>query len=360
MGALCVPSDGGRIGQSISPRYEDALFVCEFVQSQVLSANGELLVEVPLEQWHRVQNLLYINGSLRYVMGRPDSRSSAISLHLKALDLLMRPSKPRSDRETYSAVDVVISVCVAGLLVSAGPNTTLASNSEIAWALGISDCSRFSSRILEQSFDILDAVHNAGPRLIDTLLRIGGGILPMTLLLPDQVSRLPSVLFASYAGVLPGLFDKTVWDTPEMDPPPNAPHTRRMTSTVLLTLARIFQHASTTSQHTLSIKGTPVRASTSLVLLFYYLALAIYPSPTTCNNMGIILSTVSLSTMTIGSHGQQEIVNGQVLANAYYRKGLAQDSSHPHLLTNLGSLLKDQGKIDEAIRWVAMCLRYYR
>ena len=214
--------------------------------------------------------------------------------------------------------------------------------------------------MLEQSFNVLDAVHNAGPRLIDTLLRMGGGILPMTLLFPDQVSRLPSLLFASYAGVLPGLFDKAAWDSQEMTLPPDVPHARRMTSTVLLTLARVFQHVSTTSQHTLSIKGTPVRASTSMVLLFYYLALAIYPSPATCNNMGIILSTVSVSTLTTGGEGQQEVVNGQVLANAYYKKGLTQDGSHPHLLTNLGSLLKDQGKIDEAIRWVTMCLRYCR
>jgi protein O-GlcNAc transferase len=351
LGALCLPSDGSSSGQLLQPRYEDALFVCEFVQSQVLNANGELLTDVPPAQRHRVQNILYTNGSLRYVLDRPDSRSSAITLHLKALDLLMRPSKPQGDSEGYNAVDVVVSVCVAGLLASVGPNTPLAS--ELARALGISDSSRFSSRMLEQSFHVLDAVHNAGPGLIDTLLRMGGGLLPMTLLLPDQVSRLPSLLFPSYAGVLPGLCDKPIQDDPEIVSHPDAPHARRMTSTVLLTLARIFQHASTTSHLTLSIKGTPVRTSTSLVLLFYYLALAIYPCPATCNNMGIILSTVSVSTLTTDSNGQQEVVNGQVLAKAYYRKGLIQDNSHPHLLTNLGSLLKDQGKIDEAIQCVA-------
>ena len=310
-------------------------------------------MEVPPAQRHRVQNLLYTNGSLRYVMDRPDSRSSAITVHLKALDLLMRPSHPNGDNEAYSAVDVVVAVCVAGLLANAGPSTPL--TSELTRALGISDSSRFSSRMLEQNFDVLDAVRSAGPLLIDTLLKMGGGILPMTLLLPNQVSRLPSLLFPSYAGVLPGLYDKATKD-PVIEPPPDVPHARRMTSTVLLTLARIFQHVSTTSQLTLPIKGSPVRASTSLVLLFYYLALAIYPSPATCNNMGIILSTVSVSTLATDSHGEQEVVNGQVLANAYYKKGLLQDSSHPHLLTNLGSLLKDQGKIDEAIRCVTICV----
>jgi protein O-GlcNAc transferase len=311
-------------------------------------------MEVPPAQRHRVQSLLCTNGSLRYVTDRSDSRFSAVSLHLRALDIFMRPSDSPSNSDSYSAVDVVIAVCVAGLLSSAGPNTPLAS--DIARALGISDSSRFSSRMLEQSFNVLDAVHKAGPRIVETLLRMGGGVLPMTLLLPDQVSRLPFLLFASYSGVLPGLCDRSTRHPPDTNPPLDAIHARRMTSTVLLTLARIFQHVSTTSQPTLPIKGAPVRSSTSLVILFYYLALAIYPSPATCNNMGIILSSVSVSTLTTDSHGQQEVVNGHVLANAYYRKGLSQDSSHPHLLTNLGSLLKDQGKIDEAIRCVAIRL----
>lgn len=349
-----MPSDESNSGQSISPRYEDALFVCEFVQSQVLNENGCFLVDVPPAQRHRVQSLLYTNGSLRYIMDHSDSRSSAISLHLRALDLLMRPSNPRSDNDGYSTVDVVIAVCVAGLLASAESDTPLAS--DIACALGISNSSRFSSRVLEQGFNVLDGVHNAGPRLIETLLRMGGGILPMTLLLPDQVSRLPSILFASSSGILPGLCDHSLKPPLNGESPIDVTPALRMTSTVLLTLARIFQHVSTTSQSTLPVKGISVRASTSLVLLFYYLALAIYPSPATCNNLGIILSTVSASTLTTDSHGQQEVVNGQVLAKAYYRKGLSQDGAHPHLLTNLGSLLKDQGKIDEAILCVAIRL----
>ncbi|KAF8587281.1 glycosyltransferase family 41 protein [Ramaria rubella] len=355
LGVLCVPSEENDGDQARRPRYHDALYVCEFVQSQVLGANGELLMHVPPAQRHRVQNLLYTNGSLRYVLNLPDSRASAISLHLKALDFLMRPINPPEDAEIYSTVDVVIAVCVAGLLASAGPNTPL--TSELARALGISGSSRFSAGMLEQSFNILGAVHKAGPRLIDSLLRMGGGILPMTLLLPDQVSRLTSLLFASSAGVLPGLYDRTNQGPLVEEPPIDAPDARRMTSTVLLTLARIFQHVSTTSQLTLPIKGTHVRASTSLVLLFYYLALAIHPSPATCNNMGIVLSTVSVSTLTTDSQGRQEVVNGQVLAHAYYRKGLSQDSMHPHLLTNLGSLLKDQGKVDEAIRIYAKAIQ---
>jgi len=266
---------------------------------------------------------------------------------------MLRPAQRTTDNAEYNSVDVVIAVCAAGILAGAGPDTPLAS--ELARALGIADSSRFTAGMLEQSFDVLGAVHRAGPRLIETLLRMGGGILPMTLLLPDQVARLPSLLFPLSAGVLPGLSDiSTNPGNPAslVELHTEAVDARRMTSTVLLTLARIFQHVSTTSQVSLSIKGVSVRASTSLVLLFYYLAMAIHPSPATCNNMGIILSGVSVSTSTVDVHGKREVVNGQILANAYYRKGLAQDGGHPHLLTNLGSLLKDQGRIDEAIRCV--------
>lgn len=350
---LCVqPGDSVPAAERTRPRYEDALHVCEFIQSQVLGTDGELRMAVPPSQRHRVQNLLYISGSLRYVMDRPDARSSAISLHLKALDFLMRPSFPRNETETYETVDIVIAVCVAGLL--AGPTTPLPV--ELAIALGLSDVSMFSAHMMEHSFNILEAVHSAGSRLTDILLRLGGGTLPMILLLPSQVSRLPSLLFSSSAGVLPGLCVRSRQNA-ALEIPPDTPHARRMTSTVLLTLARIFQDVSTASQLTLPSRGSPIPASTSLVLLFYYLALAICPSPATCNNMGIILSNVSASTLTTDSDGRRKVVSGQVLASAYYRQGLSQDGAHPHLLTNLGSLLKDQGEIDQAIQYVLPLLR---
>ncbi|KAF8527916.1 glycosyl transferase family 41-domain-containing protein [Hysterangium stoloniferum] len=355
LGVLCVTADQNSIYR---PRYEDALYVCSYVQSHILSDNGELLINVPPSQRHRVQNLLHTHGSLQYIMDSPHARSRAISLHLKALDFIMRPPcEPNNsgNANVYTAVDVVVAVCVAGLLASAGPDTPLAS--DLARALGIPDASRFSVGILEQSFNILEAVSHAGPRLVDTLLRMGGGILPMTLLLPDQVARLPCLLFASSAGALPGLYDIPREGTPPSESPPDTLKARQMTASVLLTLARVFQHVSTSSQTTLSIRGTLVRASTSLVLLFYYLALAIHPSPATCNNIGIILSTVSLSIMTTDGNGHQEVVNGQLLAYAYYKKGLSHDNAHPHLLTNLGSLLKDQGKIDEAIWTYAQAIQ---
>lgn len=346
MGVLCISEDRGD-HQTSQPRYRDALYVCEYVKSRIFNGEGELVHHIPFNQRYRLQNLLYTLGSLQHAIHSPDSSSqtNAITSYFKALDVMLRPPLNKgADTHNYTSVDILVAVCIAGLLASAGPDTPLAS--EIARALGIADSSRFTANILEESFNILEAVHSAGPLLIETLLRLGGGILPMTLLLPPQVARLPPLLFSRFSGTLPGLSDHSQDSTCQNE----SENARRMTSAVLLTLARKFQRVSTISQVTLTIKGVCVRSSTSLVLLFYFLAMAIHPSPGTCNNMGILLSGISLSTSTIDINRQREIVNGQILANAYYRRGLAQDNSHPYLLTNLGSLLKEQGRIDEAIK----------
>ncbi|GJJ09471.1 hypothetical protein Clacol_003694 [Clathrus columnatus] len=331
------------------PRIEDAVHVCEFVESHIMNDNGDLLIDIPPSQKHRIQHLLYTHGNLSLAVESNEANSNAISLFLRGLDIIIRPYTPHDNSASYNAVDVILAVCVAGLLAGASVDIPLAS--EIARALGISNPSKFYVGVLDQGFNVLQAVFNAGPKLIDILLRIGGGSLPMTFLFPEQASRLPSLLFPSYSGNLPGLVrpgDPPVRSTADAE-------AHKMTSAILLTLARIFQSGSTSSQ--LVLKGTTVRGSTSLVLLFYYLAVAVHPSPAICNNIGIILSTIPLSGPMRDNNGSSEVLNGQTLANAYYRKGLSQDSAHPHLLTNLGSLLKDQGRIEEAIRTYAQVLQ---
>ena len=103
-----------------------------------------------------------------------------------------------------------------------------------------------------------------------------------------------------------------------------------------------------------------IRASLSLVLIFYYAALALSPSPSTYNNLGVLIASLGLPI----EHGPSEGDEGMgmreggggeggrefTMARAYYRKGLVLDGDHPHLLTNLGSLLKDFGDVGEANR----------
>jgi tetratricopeptide (TPR) repeat protein len=91
-----------------------------------------------------------------------------------------------------------------------------------------------------------------------------------------------------------------------------------------------------------------IRASLSLVVLFYYAASALFPSPSTCNILGVLIASLGLpsdlANLTRGPGKEFAI------AMSYYNQGLALDGSHAHLLTNLGSLLKDMGHTDEADR----------
>ncbi|EUC44634.1 glycosyltransferase family 41 protein [Bipolaris oryzae ATCC 44560] len=128
-------------------------------------------------------------------------------------------------------------------------------------------------------------------------------------------------------------------------------------SNSLLSLAKIFQDGmATNSPKTPSYQSTHgVRE----ILALYYLSLSLQPSPSTANNVGILLASVQQSAPAKPSpvshaFAQPQIPglvpgSGVALALAYYSYGLQLDSSHAHLYTNLGSLLKDIGQLDYAI-----------
>ncbi|KAK7206053.1 glycosyl transferase family 41-domain-containing protein [Myxozyma melibiosi] len=80
--------------------------------------------------------------------------------------------------------------------------------------------------------------------------------------------------------------------------------------------------------------------STHDVLPMYYLSLALHASPSTANNIGILLASLAPALPIPHEH---------TLALEYYRFGLSLDPRHPHLYTNLGSLLKDQGRLADAV-----------
>ncbi|KAF4547917.1 Hypothetical protein D9617_34g040970 [Elsinoe fawcettii] len=129
------------------------------------------------------------------------------------------------------------------------------------------------------------------------------------------------------------------------------------TSNSLLSLAKIFQDGMSASA-----KGNQVCQLISGVreiLALYYLSLALQPSPSTANNVGILLAGIQQSAappqkprkVTPIEQAMPSVAEGSgiALALAYYNHGLALDSRHAHLYTNLGSLLKDIGLLDAAI-----------
>ncbi len=131
------------------------------------------------------------------------------------------------------------------------------------------------------------------------------------------------------------------------------------TSNSLLSLAKIYQ-----DHLTVSGSSTGPRAATGPrdILALYYLSLSLLPSPSTANNVGILLATVQ---QTVPPHlalnsstSAKQVLNipgvvpgsGVHLALEYYNYGLNLDKRHAHLYTNLGSLLKDIGQLNAAIK----------
>ncbi|KAF2127659.1 glycosyltransferase family 41 protein [Dothidotthia symphoricarpi CBS 119687] len=129
------------------------------------------------------------------------------------------------------------------------------------------------------------------------------------------------------------------------------------TSNSLLSLAKIFQDGMANN----TPKGSAYQSNYGVreILALYYLSLSLQPSPSTANNVGILLAGVQQSApskpipVTNPSFYPQipGLVpgSGVALALAYYYYGLQLDKRHAHLYTNLGSLLKDIGQLDVAI-----------
>ena len=129
-------------------------------------------------------------------------------------------------------------------------------------------------------------------------------------------------------------------------------------SNSLLSLAKIYQDGMSSSGAT----ATGPRATSGVqdILALYYLSLSLQPSPSTANNVGILLAGVQQSSQSQASIrlGKEDISmipgvvpgSGVALALAYYNYGLILDSRHAHLYTNLGSLFKDIGQLDAAIK----------
>lgn len=127
------------------------------------------------------------------------------------------------------------------------------------------------------------------------------------------------------------------------------------TSNSLLSLAKIFQDGMSNAGRSVGV--TPLTHGVRDILALYYLSLSLQPSPSTANNVGILLASVQQATpaVAVPTHHRPEVPgvipgSGVALALQYYNYGLQLDRHHAHLYTNLGSLLKDIGQLDAAIQ----------
>lgn len=169
------------------------------------------------------------------------------------------------------------------------------------------------------------------------------------LLMPEAATDTKYLVFPP-RGELPGLADIT------MEAPRKAAVS--IISNSLLSLAKIYQDGMSSSGAT----ATGPRATSGVqdILALYYLSLSLQPSPSTANNVGILLASVPQATPLQKHKGMAKTEipsvpgvtpgSGIALALAYYHYGLRLDAGHAHLYTNLGSLFKDIGQLDAAIK----------
>lgn len=174
---------------------------------------------------------------------------------------------------------------------------------------------------------------------------------PSSLLLlpPDRALRTAQLTFPS-DGQLPGL--RSV--------PDGIARTAAIatTSNALLSLAKLFQDGMSGTHVSRSMSPSP--SGIDDILALYYLSLSLQPSPSTANNVGILLASIPQSTplkasATLSKSLPRAIPNvqpgsGVALALAYYNYGLLLDPRHPFVYCNLGSLLRDLGHVTAAIR----------
>ncbi|CAG7566521.1 unnamed protein product [Fusarium equiseti] len=170
------------------------------------------------------------------------------------------------------------------------------------------------------------------------------------LLLPPERARHTAQLVFGGNGALPGLQHVAEGSTKRA--------AVQTTSNSLLSLAKIFQDSLSTGQGAPNILRRP--SGVEDILALYYLSLSLQESPSTANNVGILLAGVQQAASNppkpnadVLSHPNIPGIvpgSGLALALAYYHYGLRLDPKHVHLHTNLGSLLKDIGQLDLAIQ----------
>ena len=169
-----------------------------------------------------------------------------------------------------------------------------------------------------------------------------------SVLLPPEAALETSRLVFPPHGNLPGLAD--------LSQAASQKAAVSIISNSLLSLAKIYQDGMSSSGA--SAAAPRSTAGVKEILALYYLSLSLQPSPSTANNVGILLAGVQQSTRASQQtfSGLNDVFAGVVpgsgvaLALAYYDYGLKLDARHAHLYTNLGSLFKDIGQLPAAIK----------
>lgn len=236
----------------------------------------------------------------------------------KAIELAVGPSSTDAPVENYTLRDLTLTVFIAGLLLCSSPQAPFPT--DIATAL--SDGEQTFFRLVGQhGFNLMHHVRKSANKLMEIL----GKSVPAILLTREQSLRLPTMIWPSFTGILPGIIKFTSATEYSFPTEQVRQRTHYMTSKIILALAKRMQESMVQSPLAIPGFGEKLRASLPLVLLLNYLALSLSPSPANYNNLGILLSVITATRTVVDTQGDQQLVTGRALSRSYYEGGLMLD-----------------------------------
>lgn len=263
--------------------------------------------------------------------------------YMHAIEIVIqKPESYSSPNATKLAFrDVIVATWATAMTLSFVHASSVSSSTRHTWALAAPV--NILTRIGDPDFDILQAVHIAGDDLIPLLIDPTTGTLPNVILFPEQIPQLSTCILSSQKGYLPGI--QATQLPAELSDEQYCQESKMAMASVLVCLARRFQTSHTTEFF--NISNRPFCTIQALSLIMHYLAASLFPNASTLNDIGVILCGLGSGEAVTNIQGER--TTAREVARLYYEKGLQLDPSHPHLLSNLGSLLKDAGHMTRAI-----------
>ncbi|KAF8556202.1 hypothetical protein OG21DRAFT_1437515 [Imleria badia] len=319
---------------------EKTLDICRHTCSQLLSDDAWLIAAVDPRSIRRLFNVLVNIGNLMHRIDNAIPTTTQCYMHAIEI-VIQKPDSYYSPNATKLAFrDVIVAAWATAMTLSFVPASSTSSTA--THALALTAPVNILTRIGDPNFDILQAVHGAGDDFI-RLLSNPTSTLPCVILFPDQIHQLSTFILSSQKGYLPGI--RATQLPAELSDEQYCQESKMAMASVLVCLARRFQTSHATELFNISDK--PFCTVEALSLIMHYLAASLFPNASTLNDIGVILCGLSSGEVVTNLHGEQ--TSAREVARLYYEKGLQLDPSHPHLLSNLGSLLKDAGHMTRAI-----------
>ncbi|KLO14446.1 hypothetical protein SCHPADRAFT_826424 [Schizopora paradoxa] len=321
------------------PKARDAMHLCEFVQSEIVGYDGKLKCAIPPSDIPRLQNIFCISGNLRASF-HPNFGEECLRDYGMAISIVLSID----GHGGYSIRHLILAACITGLsLCDAIPQDL----NELANGQGVSLSPIDKDNAADT--DLISFVKNTELDLLRVLCG-PAKLLPAIFLSPEQASRMVSIILAPSKGFFPALCEKTQHGGGVMIPSVSVKdESSRVASFALLGIAKRLQENGAKGTRDSLFDGV-FQPSPSLMLLLYYLTYAFSPSTSTCNNLGILLSTAPWTNSVSSKSFNAKNNFPQDLARTFYEIGLQMEEQNPHILVNLGSLIRESGDSDGAIK----------